>query len=53
LDADVADEQAARAFMKINGAPRKRGSNALSDVSGTNPREFSIRKGAAKSKSRP
>jgi hypothetical protein len=38
---------------KLTGAPRKRGRNPLSELSGTNPREFSIRKGAMKSKSRP
>ena len=31
---------------KLTGVPRKRGSNALSELSGTNPREFSMRKGA-------
>src|SRR5208283_350282 len=38
---------------KLTGAPRKRGSRALSDDSGIKPREFSIRTGAGKSKSRP
>src|SRR5208282_2942270 len=46
LDADFGDEQAA-------GAPRKRGNRALSDARGIKPREFSIRTGAGKSKSRP
>src|ERR1700674_3451166 len=31
---------------KFTGAPRKRGRNPLSELIGTNPREFSRRKGA-------
>src|SRR5208282_5139971 len=38
---------------KLTGAPRKRGNRALSDARGIKPREFSIRTGAGKSKSRP
>src|SRR5260221_4577259 len=38
---------------KLTDVPRKRGRNPLSEFSGTNPREFSRRNGAMKSKSRP
>ena len=38
---------------KVTGAPRKRGSMVINELSGIIPREFSIRNGAARSKSRP